>query len=230
MTYTLTLGQHRLAVTLNRKPGRPKKRYSIRFYNFILYLVRLATDNRRHGHPVSRVLRRLFENKKTKRILGINLTAIVLFTGIVAPATSAFRANPQTDNVNVDAQTVQLTTQSSVRLPVDSFRITQGYHLFHQAIDFGEAVGSPVYPIMDGVVETVSYNRFAYGNYIIINHGSGFKSLYAHLAKIVVEKNQEVDKNTVIGTIGTTGWTTGPHLHLEVYDNGRLINPLTILK
>ena len=64
----------------------------------------------------------------------------------------------------------------------------------------------------------------------MINHGSGFKSLYAHLAKITVNEGDEVDKNTVLGTVGSTGWSTGSHLHLEVYDNGRTFNPLTILK
>ena len=65
---------------------------------------------------------------------------------------------------------------------------------------------------------------------MLINHGSGFKSLYAHLGKIVVLPGDEVDKNTVIGTVGSTGWSTGSHLHLEVYENDRTFNPLTILK
>ena len=83
---------------------------------------------------------------------------------------------------------------------------------------------------MGGMVKTAAYTRFGYGNYIIINHGSSYKSLYAHLSKIIVEKNQEVDKGTVIGLVGSTGLSTGSHLHLEVWENDHPINPLTILK
>ena len=80
-------------------------------------------------------------------------------------------------------------------------------------------------PILPGKVEKTARLRFGYGNYIIVNHGSGFKSLYAHLSKITVKEEQKVDKNTVIGFIGSTGWSTGPHLHLEIINNKERVNP-----
>ena len=203
MTYKLSFGQYQLTVSLGHKRGRPKR--------------------------TSIILRRLFENKKTRQVFGINLTIFVLLTGIMAPPISALTGNPETEIVALPTR-IQLTTEDSVQLPLDSFNVSQGYHFFHRAIDFKEIIGAPVYPIMEGVVEQVVNRHFGYGNYVVIDHGSGFKSLYAHLAKIVVAEDEEVNQNTVLGTIGSTGWATGSHLHLEVYDNSHPFNPLTILK
>ncbi len=230
MIFTINIGRQQLAVSLNRKCGRPKKVFFERFQNFASYLIRTAKDKRLSGNPASRVLRRVFENKRIKKALGFNLTALILLTSIASPAASAFKTSPEPEVVALTSEEVELTTQKSVRVPLDSFNITQGYHLFHRAIDLKEVTGAPVYPIMGGMVETVAYTRFGYGNYIIINHGSSYKSLYAHLSKIIVEKNQEVDKGTVIGLVGSTGLSTGSHLHLEVWENDHPINPLTILK
>lgn len=205
MTKIINFGRHQLSVSLNRRPGRPRKT------------------------PSSRIFRHLFENKKVRQVLGLNLTAVVFLTGVTTTPISALSGNPATE-ITANPAIIQLTTDHSVRLPVETLHITQGYHFFHPGVDLAEEAGLPVYPIMDGRVEAVFYDRFAYGNHILVDHGSGFKSFYAHLAKIVVKENQEVDRNTVIGTVGSTGRSTGPHLHLEVYDNGRPFNPLTILK
>lgn len=230
MIFTVNIGQQQLAVSFNRKYGRPKKTLLERFQNFASYLIRIAKDKRLSGNPASRVLRRVFENKKIKKALGFNLTALILLTSLVSPAESALQSQPQTEVTLVANQEVETTTEKSVRVPLDTFNITQGYHLFHRAIDLKEVTGAPVYPIMGGLVETVAFTRFGYGNHIIINHGSSYKSLYAHLSKIIVKKGQEVDQNTVIGLVGSTGLSTGSHLHLEVWENDRPINPLTILK
>ena len=179
---------------------------------------------------VKKSLRKFFEKKSIKKIFGFNLAAVILFTGVVSSPISALNQIQTQETVALTANVVQLTTENGIRIPLDNFNITQGYSNFHRGIDLNGELGDPVYPIMSGTVEAVFYSRFSYGNHIIINHGSGFKSLYAHLAKIAVQIGQEVDKNTVIGTVGSTGWSTGTHLHLEVYDNGRPFNPLTILK
>jgi murein DD-endopeptidase MepM/ murein hydrolase activator NlpD len=175
-------------------------------------------------------LRKLLEKRNIRKIFGLNLAAAVLFTGVVSTPISAFNQNQSQETITLNVALVSLTTEKGVRVPLDNFTVTQGYSNFHRGIDLDGNLGDPVYPIMNGRVEGVFYSRFSYGNHLIINHGSGFKSLYAHLAKIVVKPGQEVDKNTVLGTVGSTGWSTGPHLHLEVYDNGSTFNPLTILK
>ena len=214
VTYTLNFGQKQLA----------------RVEELVFYVVKLIKDKRRTGQPLSRIFRQIFENKKTRRIFGLNLTLVALFTGILIPPISAFSGNPQAEITTINPEIIQLTTESSVRVPTDSFVVSQGYSLFHRGIDLDGQTGEPVYPVMDGVVEQTISGRFGFGNHIIINHGSGFKSLYAHLSKIVVKENEKVDKGTVIGTIGSTGMAFGDHLHLEVYDNDRTFNPLTILK
>lgn len=219
-----------MAVSFNRKRGRPGKTFVEHTQEFFRQLIKMATDKRYAGHPLSRIFRRAFESKKSKRILGINLMAITLLSGVIVSPTSALVSVAQEEITNISPHIVQMTTERSVRLPVDNPKITQNFRSFHPGIDLAEPFGTPVHPIMDGVIETVAYNRFSYGNHIIINHGSGFKSLYAHLSKINVKENDSADKNTTIGLVGSTGWSTGPHLHLEVYDNNRAFNPLTILK
>lgn len=230
MNHLINIGRYQLAVSLDRKRGRPKKTSINHLFELISLLIEIGTNKRFAGHPVSRVLRRLFEKKQTRKVLGFNLAVTALFVGMIMPPISAFNPEQPVETATVVATDESLATEKSVRVPVDSFEVTQGYNGLHRGIDLNEIEGAPVYPLMEGRVERVFYARFSYGNHILINHGSGFKSLYAHLAKIVVKEGEEVDKNTVIGTVGHTGWATGPHLHLEVYDNGQTFNPLTILK
>jgi len=230
MTCNIILGRYKLAVCLNRRRGRPSKSFIKHTQESFLQFKKIATDKRYAGHPLSRVFRRAFESKKSKRILGINLMAITLLSGVVVSPTSALVSVTQEEITNISPHIVQMTTELSVRMPVDNPKITQNFRTFHPGIDLAQPVGASIYPIMDGIVESVAYSRFSYGNHIIINHGSGFKSLYAHLSKINVKENDQVDKNTIIGLVGSSGWSTGPHLHLEVHDNGRPFNPLTILK
>ena len=230
MLYKITLGRQQLTFKTSRKPGRPTKPIGGSLVEFFKQLIHLAQNKRLSGHPFSRVFRRVFEAKKVKQFLGINLMAITLFTGVVIPPRSAFSTVNEAEVTQISASIVQMTTEETVRMPVDNYQISQGYHWLHKAVDLAAPLGSPVYPIMEGKVEAIYSSRYGYGNHLIIDHGSGFKSLSAHLAKIVVKENEEVDKNTVIGTIGRSGWSTGPHLHLEVYDHGQAFNPLTILK
>lgn len=230
MTYLLTIGQHQLAVSLNRKLGRPQKKLTDRFSDFVNQLFKFARDKRRNGQPISRALRFIFENKKTRQIFGLNLALVVLLTGISSSPISAFSQKQESEATTLNIARIELQTENSVRVPLNKFEITQGFNLLHRGIDLKEVTGSPVYPIMDGVVDQVVYDRFSYGNHLIINHGSGFKSLYAHLSKITVKQGDKVDKNSVLGAVGTTGWVTGPHLHLEIYDHEQPFNPLSILR
>ena len=82
---------------------------------------------------------------------------------------------------------------------------------------------------MSGRVTTTGINR-VYGNYVIIDHGNGYQTLYAHMSKIIASKGQWVSQGTRIGLVGSTGYSTGPHLHFTVYKNGKLVDPMTVLK
>lgn len=96
---------------------------------------------------------------------------------------------------------------------------------FHDGMDFATFLGNPVYCTGDGVVERVRYQFFGYGNEVIIDHGFGYKTRYAHLNSIDVVKGQALKRGQKIGAVGSTGKSTGPHLHYEVIYKGKPINP-----
>lgn len=229
MKFNINFGRYQFAFSFNRKAVRSQKEAFLRLQVLVSQIIK-KTKKRFAGRSANQILRQLFENKKMKKILGLNLTVIVLFSGLIAVPLSAVNTQPEAEIVALEPGEVKVTTESTFRQPLDSFRVTQGYHWFHRALDFGEKIGTPVYPVMEGTVEGVYHWRFAYGKHIVINHGAGYKSLYAHFSKITVEKGQKVDKNTVIGLIGSTGFSTGPHLHFELYDNGRALNPMTVFR
>lgn len=99
-----------------------------------------------------------------------------------------------------------------------------GRWTFHAGIDLAAPEGTEVYACKTGLVTTASYNS-TYGNYIIVLHNEKKTSLYAHLSKILVTKNEKVTTGQVIGLVGTTGASTGPHLHFEVRENGNPTDP-----
>ncbi len=98
----------------------------------------------------------------------------------------------------------------------------------HRGIDIGAPQGSNVLAAEAGVVLTAGYNG-SYGNYVTINHGGGFVTLYAHNSKLTVKAGDKVSKGQVIAKCGSTGNSTGPHIHFEVQVNGSLVNPLNYL-
>ena len=100
---------------------------------------------------------------------------------------------------------------------------------FHSGLDFTARLGTPVYVTGDGKVAKVEYNRGGYGMDILIDHGFGYKTLYAHLSKFYVSAGQKVKRGELIGAVGNTGKSTAPHLHYEVMKNGEKINPVYFL-
>ena len=104
-------------------------------------------------------------------------------------------------------------------------RILRGKVNYHTGLDMGVIEGSEVCAIMSGKVIIANTGDTGYGNYIVINHGSGFISLYAHLSKIMINEGDCIVKGDTIGKSGNTGNSTGPHLHLEIIENGLLVDP-----
>jgi murein DD-endopeptidase MepM/ murein hydrolase activator NlpD len=101
--------------------------------------------------------------------------------------------------------------------------------LFHAGLDIGAPYGTPVYASMAGRVSFTGYNG-VYGNHVTITHGAGYKTLYGHLSKISVKEGSYVDSGQEIGKVGSTGQSTGPHLHFTVYKDGATVNPQKYLK
>ena len=96
---------------------------------------------------------------------------------------------------------------------------------FHTGVDLGAAEGTPIYATRSGTVTTATYSD-VYGNYVTINHGDGYSSLYGHMTHYVVSAGEYVSQGEVIGYVGSTGWSTGPHLHFTIYYNGSTVNPM----
>lgn len=94
----------------------------------------------------------------------------------------------------------------------------------HKGIDISSPKGTPIYATADGVI-SYSGRMGSYGKYIEIQHGNKITTRYAHMSKLKVDKNSEVEKGDVIGYVGTTGRSTGPHLHYEIRIEGEAINP-----
>ncbi len=96
---------------------------------------------------------------------------------------------------------------------------------FHTGVDLGAGEGTPIYATRSGTVTTATYSD-VYGNYVTINHGDGYSSLYGHMTHYVVSAGEYVSQGEVIGYVGSTGWSTGPHLHFTIYYNGSTVNPM----
>ena len=99
----------------------------------------------------------------------------------------------------------------------------------HPAIDIAGKIGNPIWAVDDGVVVYAGWSNFGYGNLIVLDHGNGFQSLYAHLSEIYVVCGQSVYQGTTIGAMGSTGNSTGPHLHFELIYEGKKLNPWDFL-
>lgn len=111
-----------------------------------------------------------------------------------------------------------------------SGRISQGYRSYHRAIDIANKAGGPILAADDGRVIIAGWpDNSGYGNRIIIDHGNGYQTLYAHLSRFNVVPGQSVSKGNVIGQMGSTGRSTGTHLHFEIRAAGQTQNPLNFL-
>lgn len=118
----------------------------------------------------------------------------------------------------------------------DMTRIASGYGYridpiyktikLHPGIDFAAPKGTPIYATGDGVVEFAGRNGDGYGNHVIINNGFGYETLFGHMTKVKVRHNQRVKRGEVIGWVGSSGKSTGPHCHYEVIRNGTKMNPV----
>jgi murein DD-endopeptidase MepM/ murein hydrolase activator NlpD len=106
--------------------------------------------------------------------------------------------------------------------------ITHKYSL-HTGIDIAAPKGTPVVAANNGKIIISGWNT-AYGNYIVISHGGGQTTLYGHMSKLLVKKGEEVKRGDKIGLVGSTGWSTGPHLHFEISINGKTVNPMNYFK
>lgn len=144
--------------------------------------------------------------------------------------------------VQMEQPTEQSTeTSASIpsRQPVDDVRLTSSFGTrsdpfngrarMHQGIDIPGPIGTPIYATADGIVRRAGWAN-GYGNLVEINHGNGLETRYAHLSKLVAQPNERVRRGQLIGLMGSTGRSTGSHLHYEVRIAGSAVNPMPYLE
>jgi murein DD-endopeptidase MepM/ murein hydrolase activator NlpD len=201
-----------------------------RFISDLRILLSAAlTTKSEDGSGLGIFLRTKIKRLSFLQLVGVNLAGLAFVGAVVVPQTQDAFSSLE----------VTLTTQKNVivvddlpsvfQWPMKQFGISQEFSYFHPGMDLTNTYGTPVYAIGDGVVTWTKYLPVGYGYHVLVTHGDGVQSLYAHLRKITVREGQGVTKMTKIGEMGLTGHTTGSHLHLEIYQDGTPTNPIEVL-
>ncbi len=149
-----------------------------------------------------------------------------------------FTPGPSTRSTTAASDTTRAARAGDWPMPVDG-RVSSPYgwrrhpisgrRTFHTGLDIAAPTGTPVRVPAGGRVAFAGWNG-GYGNYVVVDHGNGLRTAYAHLSRIHVRVGQTVDAGTSIGAVGSTGRSTGPHLHFEVKRNGSFVDPRAYLR
>ncbi|NLE77059.1 MAG: M23 family metallopeptidase [Chloroflexi bacterium] len=147
---------------------------------------------------------------------------------VVIPGATAAPAAPVRTVARVAAPADAVTGSGSFAWPLQGV-ISQRYRAGHRALDISAPKGTTVRAADDGFVVQTAWEDNGYGHCIIIDHGDGVRTRYAHLSAFLVSAGDSVSQGQPIGEVGTSGWATGPHLHFEIIINGTQQDPLTLL-
>ncbi len=177
------------------------------------------------------------DGNKQEVVTPTTVTAMATVTPTTVPVMGQDTGDSMDDSLAVKENmlllTANATSQNSMTVPVEG-RVTSpfgyrihpvyGTRLFHNGVDIGADTGTPIVAALSGVVEKAEYND-SYGNYIILNHGKDFKTVYAHCSTLKVSVGDGVTQGSTIALVGSTGVSTGPHLHFEVRRGEYRVNP-----
>lgn len=196
-----------------------------------------------------RLLTTAFSMKKEIRLIFITFSIILLLPilAVIILTQEGFNLisnllvtnDSQTANVQIhDPKTGQVTytiTQPEMwpvhgKVTLEFGQSDFPYEVFHTGIDIAVPIGTPVKAFMDGTVTYAGTDSWGYGTHIIIDNGHSVTSLYGHLSQLGVIQGQQVQMGQVIGLSGSTGWSTGPHLHFQIDVYGIPVNPRTFLQ
>ena len=196
--------------------------------------------------------------RRRKRFLGvlttasiITIMAVIMFVLIMAISPKEERsinsiigyAEGNMDALGGDSEEIVVNetasdTDLSLLMPVSSGKISSGFGErldpftnepdFHKGLDIAADLGTPIFAAESGTVVTADFNQYA-GNYIIIEHSSNVKTRYLHCEKLLVNEGDTVNKGDKIALVGSTGNSTGPHLHFEVHIDDTAVNPSTVI-
>tara|TARA_Y100000022_G_scaffold182438_1_gene175865 strand:- start:172 stop:1491 length:1320 start_codon:yes stop_codon:yes gene_type:complete len=148
-----------------------------------------------------------------------------------------YRFTTKNGDTNFFDQDGKSSKKTLMKTPLNGARLSSGFGnrkhpilgftKMHRGVDFAAPAGTPIFAAGDGIIEYSGWNG-AYGKYIRIKHNGTFKTAYAHLSKIYKKRGTRIKQGDIIGTLGSTGRSTGPHLHYEILISGRQVNPLKI--
>lgn len=171
-------------------------------------------------------MRPVFEKKWLKTAIGGFFSITTLASGVIMMPTEATLAATSIEPIaNIQIE----TTRTFVNVLPNNTGISQMFHWGHPGIDITAPLGTPIYPLKNGVVVRMENLKWDYGRAVYIDHGNGLVSLYAHMGKVFVEEGEQITTDKPIGEIGLTGRTTGPHLHFELRKDGVAINALPFM-
>jgi murein DD-endopeptidase MepM/ murein hydrolase activator NlpD len=205
------------------------KRVKILLRQVHMFLTFALTTNSPEGSGLGIYLRMKLKRLNVRRVLGVNLAGLAFFAGIIIPQTQDAISNLEVGLKTVKPVIVVEQSAGMFQWPLREFGISQEFSFYHPAMDLTDPIDTPVRPIADGFVTWARYVPYGYGNHVLITHNDGVQSLYAHMSQISVHEGQYVTKNSLIGFVGITGWSTGSHLHFEVYQDGTATNPVEVL-
>lgn len=175
---------------------------------------------------------KIFEKHTLSRIFGLPLAGVAMTLSLVTYPTHAFDYE-RTGKESVWKENlipVTTTTNNSFVFPLEmTLGMSQGFHALHPAVDLRAPTGTSVLSIAEGTVIEVEKMLVGYGHYVRVAHNGTMASLYAHLDQVHVVPGQKINKGEQLGTVGMTGWTTGPHLHFEITVGDRTVSPLSFI-
>lgn len=172
----------------------------------------------------------IFNKRVFSRVFGMQLAGLAMTFSLVAYPTHAFDYEFTPSLVTEAPTTVVVTTGSQYQFPLEStLGMSQGYGGLHPGVDLRAPKGTEIRAMSEGVVVEVEEIGVGYGHFVRLAHEGTLSTLYAHLDKVSVKPGQKVSKGEGIGTVGLTGWSTGPHLHFEVHSGNKAVNPLNYI-
>lgn len=189
------------------------------------------------GDTISKIAKRYGISEESIIAFNTNGDTIVPGTNIVLPDAKPLRVLVQTpsrsstSNIPAGAFTPKRSSGSGFTWPTPGRRINQYFSWRHNGLDIdNNTADDPIYAAESGTIIKAGWNNGGYGNRVLIQHSGGQQTNYGHLKKVFVKAGEKVQKGDVIGIMGTTGRSTGVHLHFEIIINGRRVNPLSYLQ
>jgi murein DD-endopeptidase MepM/ murein hydrolase activator NlpD len=179
-------------------------------------------------HKVSDTLKfPIFDKRIISRLFGMQIAGLAAALSFVVYPTHAFDYNLAQNSQSESLTAIVITTNSEYQFPLEmTLGMSQGYNLLHSGVDLRAPRGTKIFAMAQGTVIEVEAMAVGYGHFVRIAHNGTVSSLYAHLDKVYVVPGQKVDRGQTLGNVGMTGWTTGPHLHFEVYSGNKAVNPM----